>query len=539
MKNLFLLVIFFLTKCLSGNAQIENIKWDNTIDENWPVGFIETQITSSADSSSQMAIFYKTSQSKPQPLIVSLHTWSGDYKQEDPLAKEVLLRDWNYIHPDFRGPNNTPKACGSDLVIKDIEDAIRFVILNGKVDQEQVHIIGVSGGGYATLLAYMKINYPVRSFNAWASISNIENWYWECKGRNLKYVDDIVHVTSNGNGFDPVDARKRSPIFMKYQIEKRKGSFINIYAGIHDGYNGSVPITHSINMYNKLVADIYPQQTKKLISDSVIISLLASRINSSPDTNLFIGDRKIHLFKELPDLTLSVFEGGHEMIVPQALALVAMDAGKAKKLNILTIGDSNGAFDYGWPQQLKKLLPYSTVINKSIAGNTIGFDNLGQTKLNTLKNIEQYLNQSYNQIDTTRSFDYIFIGLGTNDCKKNFEKRQQEVIENLSILIRKIRAYEKNHQKTCATICIISPPPIDEQKVDKEKYEGGDKRIKKINRKFKKITIKNKVEFLDIYTLLKKGFSQKTDDGVHLIEKAQFQIANEILNYINQNTQSK
>ncbi|MFA5326348.1 MAG: hypothetical protein WC384_01025 [Prolixibacteraceae bacterium] len=52
------------------------------------------------------AVFYKTSQTAPQPLVVSLHTWSGDYTQEDPLAKEILLRDWNYIHPDFRGVNN-------------------------------------------------------------------------------------------------------------------------------------------------------------------------------------------------------------------------------------------------------------------------------------------------------------------------------------------------------------------------------------------------------------------------------------------------
>ena len=78
-----------------------------------------------------------------------MHTWSGDYNQEDPLAKEVLLRDWNYIHPDFRGPNNNSNACGSSLVITDLEDAIQFAINHGIVDTANTHIIGVSGGGYA------------------------------------------------------------------------------------------------------------------------------------------------------------------------------------------------------------------------------------------------------------------------------------------------------------------------------------------------------------------------------------------------------
>ena len=73
----------------------------------------------------------------------------------------------------------------------------------------------------------MKLDYPVKSFNAWASISNLENWYWECKGRGLKYATHLEQVTTNGNGFDAVEARKRSPLFLPFQPEKRKGSTLN------------------------------------------------------------------------------------------------------------------------------------------------------------------------------------------------------------------------------------------------------------------------------------------------------------------------
>jgi dipeptidyl aminopeptidase/acylaminoacyl peptidase len=41
--------------------------------------------------------------------------------------------------------------------VSNIEDAIQFSILNGNVDENDVHIIGGSGGGYATLLLFMRL----------------------------------------------------------------------------------------------------------------------------------------------------------------------------------------------------------------------------------------------------------------------------------------------------------------------------------------------------------------------------------------------
>lgn len=62
-----------------------------------------------------------------------------------------MARDWNYIHPDFRGPNRTFDSMGSQFVLSDIEDAIEFALKNTHADPNNVHIIGVSGGGFATL----------------------------------------------------------------------------------------------------------------------------------------------------------------------------------------------------------------------------------------------------------------------------------------------------------------------------------------------------------------------------------------------------
>jgi len=152
-------IIYFFIFLLSGSllGQNKSISWDDTLNTGWPADCRIIEIRSSSDGSMQKARFYASASKADAPLIVSLHTWSGDYNQQDPLAEEIIRRGWNYIHPDFRGPNIRPEAGGSDLVIADIEDAINYSLRNSDADPSDVHIVGVSGGGYATLVAYMKI----------------------------------------------------------------------------------------------------------------------------------------------------------------------------------------------------------------------------------------------------------------------------------------------------------------------------------------------------------------------------------------------
>lgn len=530
-------IIFFLGMmcfCLLSIAQKEPV-WDNTKDKHWDAGFTRVQITSSADGTIQNAWFHKSESKSPQPLIISLHTWSGDYNQEDPLTKEVLLRDWNYIHPDFRGANNKPDACGSSLVLDDLLDAIHFTVKNALVDTTNVHIIGASGGGYLTLLAYMKLDYPVKSFNAWAPISDLVNWYWESRGRHNIYAKDIEKVAERNGKMNWDELRKRSPMDLPFPYAKRKNAELNIYEGVHDGYTGSVPITHSILFYNKIAKALYPDNKKAIIPASVWISLLIKQCNPVADSSRKIGGRLIQLQKRLPKLSLTLFEGTHEMLVPQALALLPVKKIRdTARLNIITIGDSNGAFSFGWPQQLMKLLPYSTIVNKSIAGNTIGFDNLGRTDLNTLRNIDSDLENACKKLGKDQHPDYLFIGLGTNDTKQIFKNRQSEVSANFSKLLDKIKVWFDLHRIKSPRICIITPSPMDDQKIDTVKYGGGSQRIQLNNIAFKKVTEQQHVGFLDTYDVLKNNISNNTIDGIHLKPKMQFELASLLVNYINQ-----
>ncbi len=287
----------------------------------WPTAFQEISIPSTLDASHQKAMFLPASGDSQQALVVSLHTWSGDYRQKDPLATMISEKGWNYIHPDFRGSNNHPEACGSEKVIQDIEDAIQYAMKQGNVDPDNIHVIGTSGGGYATLLMYMKTSLEIKSFSAWVPISDLVDWYWACDSRGLKYAGDILQSTgSRDSVLDTEEAKRRSPYFMDTPVSQRKNSTLNIYCGIHDGYSGSVPITQSINFYNKLVRDMKGNKAALVPREDALYMLSQRTFNPSEEAPLIQPEgRRIHYRKQFQSINLTIFEGGHELLPGAAM----------------------------------------------------------------------------------------------------------------------------------------------------------------------------------------------------------------------------
>ncbi len=193
----------------------------------------------------------------------------------------------------------------------------------------------------------------------------------------------------------------------------------------------------------------------------------------------------------------------------------------------MVLGDSNGAFDSGWVYQLSKLHPEIYFINFSIPGNTIGFNNLNKDTLNTLKNIQKYFLRAY---EKTNQIDYIFIMLGTNDCKKTFDLKQNEVIINFESLLDYIANYNYPHKKP--EIILITPPPAGEDSILQEKYHGIKKRLEKNIPEYLEISNKYKIHSIDIYNALKKDFNSLTVDGIHFNINGYKKIANLISSYL-------
>ncbi|MFU8861786.1 MAG: alpha/beta hydrolase family protein [Cyclonatronaceae bacterium] len=293
------------------------IKFDDTRQTKWNKEFELVEIKSSIDNSLQKSYFYKSKSNEPKPLIVSLHTWSGDYSQNDGLAEICKQKDLNYIHPDFRGANNTINACCSELALADIDDAITYAIKNSNIDTTKIYVIGVSGGGYATLSTFMKSKHSISKFSAWASITDLIAWYNESRIRKSIYADNILDCTGSKNELNIENAKQKSPIYWKTPTEKIQSSKLTIYAGIYDGIQGSVPITHSINFYNKLLSDMSVSDTSKYVTDFEKLQLLEKREPIGDYGE--IADRKIFLKKEFGNLTIIIFEGNHEMLTEFAL----------------------------------------------------------------------------------------------------------------------------------------------------------------------------------------------------------------------------
>ncbi len=114
--------------------------------------FEQVSITSSMDGTLQKAYVHNASKDN-QPLIVSLHSWSGSYDQIDPLAGLSAKYGFNYIRPDFRGPNNTPQSCASYFALSDIDDAIEYAIEHFRMDENSIYVVGASGGGMQLALS--------------------------------------------------------------------------------------------------------------------------------------------------------------------------------------------------------------------------------------------------------------------------------------------------------------------------------------------------------------------------------------------------
>ncbi len=295
---------------IKGRLMSQAYHWSINEPAKWSNKFKVVEIPSSEDSTLQRAYFSSAADAKSnKPLLVSLHSWSGSYSQVDPLATMAQKQGWNYIHPDFRGSNKTKNACLSKLVITDIDDAIQYAIDNSNVDTNNIFIVGGSGGGYTTLGFYLKTQHKIKAFFSWVPISDLTTWYYQSLVINsANFAEDIVNCTSDNRVFDEEAAKKRSPIY--WDIPKTPNGKLEIFAGINDGHEGSVPISQSILFFNRLVSHYGFAESR--VDESTLIKLLTRSIESNEQQK--IAGRTVLYKSVTPKVSLTIFDGGHEIL---------------------------------------------------------------------------------------------------------------------------------------------------------------------------------------------------------------------------------
>ena len=281
--------------------------WDDTQQGKWPEPFFLVEIPGRTAGEIQKAYLFRAV-GKNRPLVVSLHTWSAGFTQEDPLAQLAVEHDWNYCHPDFCGRNNRPEACLSQSVLFAIQEAIDNAVNVLAADAENVFVVGVSGGGHAALGSYLK-TCGLKAVLAWVPISDLEAWYWQSRSRGLPYATDVLECTSSGNKLDIAEARRRSP--MHWPPPSGSLPCLEIYAGVEDGYTGSVPVSHSIGFFNKMVRHL--GEDAAIISESEQSAILSRALPGQEHLQPVEG-REVLFFRQIKGLSLTIFQGGHEML---------------------------------------------------------------------------------------------------------------------------------------------------------------------------------------------------------------------------------
>ncbi len=294
----------------------------------WPSDVETVQITSSADGTQQPSNYWipKDAQ-EPVPLLVGLHTWSSGYTQEtystDYLV-ECRARGWAVIYPNFRGPNTQPEACGSELAIADVRDAVDWMCNRTAIDLSRIYVVGVSGGGHMALLCAARFPKLWAAVSAWVPPADLAAWHAQAAAQGRVYAEHLVAVCGGASGeSEEVDLeyRRRSPV---HRLGEAKGVRIEIAAGILDGHGTSVPISHTLESFNVLArANGFADRVipGEIIEEMVRTAKVPASWGEPPQDPTYA---KPVLFRhEAGPVRVTIFQGGHEIQTPAAIEWLA------------------------------------------------------------------------------------------------------------------------------------------------------------------------------------------------------------------------
>lgn len=209
----------------------------------------EILVKSTSDGSMQPSLFYKSEANGKRPLLVGLHTWSFDrFNQIDNMLPYAEKYDFNLLLPEFRGNNlktnpDCKKACGSVYAKQDIKDAIDYIIQNENIDENNIFLLGLSGGGHMSLLMAGLCPEYFKAIGAYVPIADLEKWI----NQNENYKEHVLSCC----GEDKDEMKNRSPISYIDNIAKAN---LKIF---HGKFDPVVPVSQSMELYERIMSK-YP-----------------------------------------------------------------------------------------------------------------------------------------------------------------------------------------------------------------------------------------------------------------------------------------
>jgi len=283
---------------------------------------------SKLDQTMQPALICPAEGDEPRPLIVCLHTWSYGLEKQNPQFPELSRKqNWHMIYPLFRGPNWTPEACGSDLVVSDLASAVDYMKEHYSVDENRIYLLGGSGGGHASLLMAGRHPEIWTAVSSWCPISDIAAWF--SQSRALKtdpaargYDDHIFDACGGDPVCDPdaaAEAKHRSPL--TWLANAKDKVIIDIGTGIHDGHIGSVPVSQAIHAFNEAAApaDRISPEDIAFITEK---ELIPEHLRFEGEDPAY-GAHKVLMRVISGKVRLTIFEGGHDILPGPAFGFLS------------------------------------------------------------------------------------------------------------------------------------------------------------------------------------------------------------------------
>jgi poly(3-hydroxybutyrate) depolymerase len=252
-----------------------------------------------------------------RPLAVLLHTWSNDLEQRQPeVEAEAEARDWLLLIPNFRGRNDHPDACASPLAQQDVLDAVAWVRARHAVDEKRIYLLGLSGGGFMTMMMAARYPQTWAAVSAWVGISDLRAWYDEHRDDNYGAMMRACFGGSPSES-DKVAAvyRERSPLsHLRPGLELP----IDLAAGRNDP---TVSVRHTLQAFRALAPDA--------LSETELANLLPQGPGlpspSGADTERDpLIDRRIFLRRTAGPVRVTIFDGAHEWFPKAAVAWLAL-----------------------------------------------------------------------------------------------------------------------------------------------------------------------------------------------------------------------
>ena len=290
-----------------------------SFDENLVTKEVEYPIS---DGTMQPARLYIAPGDKPHPMLVAVHAWSATYKQCFTPVVETWCYEHGYhiISPNFHGPSWNYHSCGSDRAIRDVLEAIEAVKAKAPVDDSKIFLYGCSGGGHFSMQLAARHPEIWAGVVSWAGISDLAKWHAQtaCRTDKPNFINYSHHLETVCGGKPGTSASvdeeyaRRSPITWL-----RETPFpLEINTGIHDGHTGSVPVSQTLEAFNKCAApsDRFSQEEIDIFTREERIPDHLKQDWEAPEyaTNPLLFRRRSG------NVTVNIFEGGHQ-VVPNAM----------------------------------------------------------------------------------------------------------------------------------------------------------------------------------------------------------------------------